>query len=188
MWCGAGVCAGVRRGVLGGGGDSGGGALLDQRQWDSLGSGVLLPSKTSLGRRSRLLRDQRLQGAARAFPIGAVSWFFSRPVFTPLCRLSYCMFLVSLPLQALAAARPHKIHYDHLTAAYLVLGDLCLSALVSVVVLLLVEAPAARLLTLLTSGSGIYLLFSFLCNHLFSPQRKLFLGHSSVAGVTSAAS
>ncbi|KAK8402150.1 hypothetical protein O3P69_001321 [Scylla paramamosain] len=83
---------------------------------------------------------------------GVVSWFFSRPVFTPLCRLSYCMFLVSLPLQALAASRPHKIHYDHLTAAYLVLGDLCLSALVSVVVLLLVEAPAARLLTLLSSG------------------------------------
>lgn len=45
-----------------------------------------------------------------------LAWFFSRPVFAPLCRLSYCMFLVSLPLQTLAAARPHKIHYDHLTA------------------------------------------------------------------------
>lgn len=54
--------------------------------------------------------------------IGVMSWFFSRPVFTPLCRLSYCMFLVSLPLQALAAARPHKIHYDHFTAVIIFLS------------------------------------------------------------------
>lgn len=44
------------------------------------------------------------------------------------------------------------------TQVYLVLGDLCLSAAVSVVVLLLVEAPAARLLALVTSG--LYLCYT----------------------------
>lgn len=40
--------------------------------------------------------------------------------------------------------------------AYLVFGDLCVSAAISVVVLLLVEAPAARLLALVTSGLCLY--------------------------------
>ncbi|XP_071548350.1 nose resistant to fluoxetine protein 6-like [Panulirus ornatus] len=99
-------------------------------------------------------------GAALAFFVinafkgqpGVVAWFFSRPVFAPLCRLSYCMFLVSLPLQTLAATRPHKLHYDHLTAVYLVVGDLGLSYAASLVLTLLVEAPFARLFSLTISG------------------------------------
>ncbi|KAK4301027.1 hypothetical protein Pmani_026801 [Petrolisthes manimaculis] len=76
----------------------------------------------------------------------------SRPVFAPLCRVSYCVFLASLPLQTLTSATPHKHHYHHLTAVYWVLGDLCLSTGVGLVLVLLVESPAARLLSLVSSG------------------------------------
>ncbi|CAL4142083.1 unnamed protein product [Meganyctiphanes norvegica] len=83
---------------------------------------------------------------------GIISWVCEWPIWGPLCRVSYCMFLVSLPLQSWAAARPQKMHYDSITAGYLVAGDLVLSFTVGCALVLLVEAPAARILNLLLLG------------------------------------
>lgn len=79
-------------------------------------------------------------------------WLSSRSWVTPLCRVSYCMFLVSLPLQTMAAARTQKQHYDHLSGLYLVIGDLVLSYFAAVVLHLLVESPFSRAVGLMLSG------------------------------------
>ncbi|XP_069186230.1 O-acyltransferase like protein isoform X2 [Procambarus clarkii] len=84
---------------------------------------------------------------------GMVARLASRPMWAPLGRLSYSVFLVSLPLQTLIAAAPHKLHYHHLTAVYLVVGDVVMSGVAGLLLVLLVEAPAASLLPLLASGT-----------------------------------
>nr|XP_053651379.1 O-acyltransferase like protein-like [Cherax quadricarinatus] len=94
---------------------------------------------------------------------GVLAWLASRQVWAPLGRLSYSVFLVSVPLQTFSAtANPHKMHYHHLTASnvllakvYLVLGDVVLSCLAGLLLLLLVEAPSASLLQLLASHSTL---------------------------------
>lgn len=88
---------------------------------------------------------------ARGKP-GVLAHFFSHPMLAPLCKVSYCMYLVSLPLQTMTTGMAHKNHYDQLTAVYLVVGDLVFSYGASLVLALLVESPCTRLLSLLTSG------------------------------------
>ncbi|XP_063592904.1 nose resistant to fluoxetine protein 6-like [Penaeus indicus] len=88
---------------------------------------------------------------ARGKP-GVIAHFFSHPMLAPLCKVSYCMYLVSLPLQTMTTGMAHKNHYDQLTAVYLVVGDLVFSYGASLVLALLVESPCTRLLSLLTSG------------------------------------
>ncbi|XP_076067936.1 O-acyltransferase like protein-like [Oratosquilla oratoria] len=83
---------------------------------------------------------------------GVVGRFLSLPVYRPLSRLSYCMSLVSLPLQTFAALRPNKMQYDSVMAAYLVVGDLIFSFVAAVLLCVFVEAPSSRLLSLAISG------------------------------------
>lgn len=47
---------------------------------------------------------------------GVLAHFFSHPMLAPLCKVSYCMYLVSLPLQTMTTGMAHKNHYDQLTA------------------------------------------------------------------------
>ncbi|XP_063604151.1 nose resistant to fluoxetine protein 6-like isoform X2 [Penaeus indicus] len=86
---------------------------------------------------------------------GPVDWFLSHPCWQPLSRLTYCIYLTSLPIQfalQYSTMRPH--YYTNLAKIQETCGVLFIVILVSVALTLVSEAPILGLEKLLLRPSA----------------------------------
>ncbi|XP_042889060.1 nose resistant to fluoxetine protein 6-like [Penaeus japonicus] len=77
---------------------------------------------------------------------GPVDWFLSHPCWQPLSRLTYCIYLSSLPIQfalQYSTVRPH--YYTNLAKIQETCGVLFIVILVSIALTLVSESPILRL-------------------------------------------
>lgn len=81
---------------------------------------------------------------------GPVNWFLSHPLWQPLSRLTYCIYLTSLPIQlAILSATVRTSYFSNLAKLEETCGVLLITIMVSVVLTLVSEAPILRLEKLL---------------------------------------
>nr|XP_045584880.1 nose resistant to fluoxetine protein 6-like [Procambarus clarkii] len=86
---------------------------------------------------------------------GPVNWVLSHPCWQPLSRLTYCVYLTSLPLQfMLLYSTQRPTYYTHITKVQEACGTLLLALAAAVFVTLVAESPILRLEKLLLHSSG----------------------------------
>lgn len=79
---------------------------------------------------------------------GPVNWFLSFPFYQPLAKLSYAIYLIHFPLKLQVAALHRSVEYFNLYLMFhFFLGVFCLSLLLAIPVVLMVEMPVANLET-----------------------------------------
>ncbi|XP_064097742.1 O-acyltransferase like protein-like [Macrobrachium nipponense] len=78
---------------------------------------------------------------------GAVNGFLSHPSWQPVSRLTYCMFLVALPVQTIIYIYCHfyPTHFSHLDKILQAVGALFISGIGAVLLSLCSEAPVMNL-------------------------------------------
>ncbi|XP_042231022.1 nose resistant to fluoxetine protein 6-like isoform X2 [Homarus americanus] len=85
---------------------------------------------------------------------GPVDWLLSHPSWQPLSRLTYCIYLTSLPIQFMFLySIPQPTYYSHITKIMETCGVMLGVSLVAVVITLLSESPILRLEKLLLQPS-----------------------------------
>jgi len=87
---------------------------------------------------------------------GPVNTFLSWSFWTPLAKLSYCIYLVHMSvMNYFGSIVPFTMHFTHALAVYWVLAMLCFSVFVAYILSVLVELPAVHLEKLAFGYLGI---------------------------------
>ncbi|KAK7072437.1 hypothetical protein SK128_013072 [Halocaridina rubra] len=77
---------------------------------------------------------------------GPINWFLSHPLWQPLSRLTYCIYLTSLPIQELLiTSNVTPTYFSYLMKIQETCGAMFITFLVSIALSLISEAPILRL-------------------------------------------
>ncbi|XP_068231432.1 nose resistant to fluoxetine protein 6-like isoform X2 [Palaemon carinicauda] len=77
---------------------------------------------------------------------GPINWFLSHPLWQPLSRLTYCIYLTSLPIQlAILSCTVRPTYFSNLTKVEETCGVLFITIIASILLTLIAESPILRL-------------------------------------------
>ena len=86
---------------------------------------------------------------------GPINSFLSWGFFTPLARLSYCIYLIHIPVLEVVASWPsYTFTFSQSFAIYIIIGVLLLTTAVAYVLVMVFEAPMMHMEKLLFAALG----------------------------------